>query len=257
VKSKSAWLAALLALPVPLLAQAPNVIPLTSEPHHHLVLRNSFVNVFDAKAAPGDSLLLHRHDHDAVAIAIGDQLVTVGAPGRPDVHQKNADGQVRMQSSGYVHSTHVDGDAVYYTVAIELLRPQSGGRNLCATVLAGQPLNCPDTPSMKNVAHIDQPQFESDQTHVDLVRVLPHQKMEIAASTQPQLIIALDPASISTASGSGPDELLRPGDFVWFDKGGPARALKNGSNKEVRLVEMTFKPSAPANSVADRARPER
>jgi hypothetical protein len=257
VKSRSAWLAALSILPLPLLAQAPNVIPLTSEPHHHLVLQNSFVNVFDAKAAPGDSLLLHRHDRDAVAIAIGDQVVTIGVPDKPDVHQKNPDGQVRMQRSGYVHSTHVDSDAAYYTVAIELLHPQSGGRNLCAVVLAGEPLNCPDTPPMKDVAHIDQIQYESEQTRVDRVRVLSHQKMEITTLTQPQLIIALDPASISPASGSGPDQLLRPGDFVWFDKGGPARALKNGSDKEVRLIELTFKPSGPAMSMVDRARPER
>jgi quercetin dioxygenase-like cupin family protein len=242
VKSKNAWLAALLILPLPLLAQAPSVIPLTSEPHHHLVLHNSFVNLFDAKAAPGDSLLLHRHDNDAVAIAIGDQVVTIGVPGKPDAHSKNPDGQVRMQRSGYVHSTHVDGDAAYYTVAIELLHPQSGGRNVCAAVLAGQPLNCPDAPPVKNVAHIDQAQYESDQTRVALVRVLPHQKMELTASTQPQLIIALDPASISPVSGSGPDQALHPGSFVWFDQGGAARALKNESNKEVRLIQLTFKP---------------
>jgi len=83
-------------------AQAPSVITMAEEPHHHLALHNDYVNVYNAEAAPGDSLLLHRHNHDAVAIAIGDQTVTVAIPGKPDAHTKNADGQVRMQVSGYV-----------------------------------------------------------------------------------------------------------------------------------------------------------
>src|SRR6266404_8642641 len=109
MKSKNAWLAVLLILPLPLAAQAPSIITMAEEPHHHLALHNDYVNVYNAEAAAGDSLLLHRHNKDAVAIAIGDQTVTVGIPGKPDVHTKNVDGQVRLQVSGYVHSTRNDG----------------------------------------------------------------------------------------------------------------------------------------------------
>src|ERR1700737_1849832 len=97
MKSKNAWLAVLLILP----------LPLAAESHHPLALHNDFVNVYNAEAAPGDSLLLHRHVRDGVAIAIGDQTVTIGIPGKPDVHAKNPDGQVRLQPAGYVHSTRV------------------------------------------------------------------------------------------------------------------------------------------------------
>ena len=69
------------------------------EPHHHLALHNDYVKVFKVEVSPGDSIVLHSHDQDTVAIAIGDQLVTVGIPGKPDVHQKNADAQVRLQRS--------------------------------------------------------------------------------------------------------------------------------------------------------------
>lgn len=78
--------------------------------------------MFNADISPDDSIGVHRHDHDTVAITIGDQLVTVGVPGKPDVHSNNADAQVRLQRSGYVHSTRVDGDALpYHTAAVELL----------------------------------------------------------------------------------------------------------------------------------------
>jgi quercetin dioxygenase-like cupin family protein len=256
-KSRSIWLAALLILPLPLAAQAPSVITMDFEPHHHLALHNDYVNVYKVEAAPGDSIVLHRHDQDTVAIAIGDQTVTIGIPGKPDVHAKNLDGQVRLQLLGYIHSTHVDGQATYHTIAVELLQPQTGEHNLCAPALAGKPLTCPDAAANTSPSkRIDLPQFASNQTHVQTVRVLPHQDAKIANATQFELLVALDPASISPASGSGPDELLRPGEYLWFDKGAPARVLKNGSNKEVRFVEVTFKPFAPAKTAADSAKPQ-
>jgi quercetin dioxygenase-like cupin family protein len=256
MKSKHAWLAVLLILPLPLAAQAPSIITMAEEPHHHLALHNEYVNVYNAEAAAGDSLLLHRHNKDAIAIAIGDQTVTVGIPGKPDVHTKNTDGQVRMQLSGYVHSTRNDGQSAYHTVAIELLHPQTGERNLCATVLPGKPLNCPavaaKAPSSRR---IDLPQFASDQTHVQIVRVIPHQDVKIANPAQSELIVALDPATITPASGKGPDEQLRAGEFLWFEKGAPPRTLKNGSTKEVRFIELAFKPSAAAKSAANATKP--
>jgi len=241
----------LLILPLPLVAQAPSVITMAEEPHHHQALHNDFVNVYYAEAAPGDSLMLHRHVRDGVAIAIGEQMVTIGIPGKPDVHSKIADGQVRLQAAGYVHSTHNDSKSAYHTIAVELVQPQAGEHNLCAPVLAGKPLNCPVAAANSSASQrVDVPQFASNQTRVQTVRLLPHQNTSIANSTQSELLVALDPASISPVSGSGPDEQVRPGECLWFQPGAPARTFKNGSSKDVRFVELTFKPSAPAKSAA-------
>jgi hypothetical protein len=242
------WVTTIWLVPVHVFAQAPtvvtpSVITMNEEPHHHRELHNEYVNVLTAKVAPGDSVLLHRHDHDAVAIAIGDQQVTVSIPGKPDVHQKNSDGQVRIQPSGYIHSTHVDGPDAYHTVAVELLLEQTGKRNLCAPVMAGQPLNCPEaSTSPYSPNEIIQPQFVSDQTRIEVLRILPHQSVEIGHWHYFQFIVALDPASISPASGKGPDQMLQPGDFIWFDKDKPSRVFKNDSDKEIRFVELQFTP---------------
>jgi len=115
--------------------------------HHHLALQNDFVKVFKVEVAPGDSIAMHRHDRDTIAIAVGEQMVTVGFPDKPEIHQKNPDGQLRLQKVGYVHSTRVDVGTAYHTVAVELLHPQGNPRNLCAPVMADQPLNCPETPA--------------------------------------------------------------------------------------------------------------
>lgn len=238
-------------MPLPLAAQAPAIIAMSEEPHHHLALHNDCVNVYNAEAAPGDSLLLRRHMHDAVAIAVGDHTVTVGIPCKAEVHAKNADGQVRMQVRGYVHSTRNDGLSAYRIVAIELLQPQTGERNLCATVVPGKPMNSPDgAPPAWPSERTAVPQFASTETRIETVHLPAHQNAKIAGARESELLVALDSASISPALGSGPDQTLRAGEILWFDASAPARILKNGSDSEVRFVELRFQDSVPAKSAS-------
>jgi quercetin dioxygenase-like cupin family protein len=243
MKTKAAWFAAIWLLPLPLVAQAPAVITMDQEPHHHLALHNDYVKVFKVEVAPKDSIVLHRHDQDTIAIAIGEQLVTVGIPGKPDVHQKNADAQIRLQRGGYVHSTRVDGDTPYHTVAVELLHVQTNFHNVCAEILPSQPLNCPDTSAKAPSAYHSQPLLESDQTRVRLVHVLPGQNMTIRDLEDFQLIVALDPATLSPATANGSDQMLHPGDFVWFVSGGPSRVYWNRGNQEARFLQIVLRPS--------------
>jgi hypothetical protein len=241
MKIKAAWCAMICLLPFPIGAQTPAVVSMDHEPHHHLVLQNDYVKVFSAKAVPGDLLILHSHDQDTIAIAIGEQLVTVGIPGKPDVHSKIADAQVRLQHSGYVHSTHIDGTAPYHTIAVELMRPQTSFHNLCAEIISGQPLNCPESPTMASSAYKSQPLLESKETRALKVNVLPHQSMKLGESLTPQLIVALDAASIASGSSKEPEKALQPGDFVWMDGGpGHARVYQNRGDKEVRFIQIVF-----------------
>jgi hypothetical protein len=248
MKMRSIYLAALWLLPVPLTAQAPTVITMDQEPHHHLVMENDLFKIFNVVVAPGDTIALHRHDHDTVAIAIGDQEVTVGLPGKPDVHQKNLDGQVRLQAGGYVHSTHVDGAEPYHTVAVELLREQTGAHNLCAAVLNGQPLNCPEVSAKSSAgSYTESPIFASDQTRIRLVRVFPHGD---AAVGDLGLIVALDPGFVSPARKGDPELTMHPGDYAWFDKAGPGRKFENKSGKEARFLEFSFRQTLPAKNAS-------
>jgi hypothetical protein len=138
-------------------------------------------------------------------------------------------------------------------VAIELLQPQTDERNLCAMVLPGKPMNCAEGALAESSSmRTDVPQFSSNETRVQTVRVPAHQNVKIANPAQSELLIALDPASISLPSGTGSDETLGAGTFLWIDKGSPARTLKNGSEKEVRFVEMTFKPAPTPDKSATR-----
>lgn len=242
MKIKSAWFAALWLLPSTLVAQTPAVPTMDHEPHHHLALHNDYVKVFNVEVAPGDSIILHRHDQDTIAIAIGDQLVTVGIPGKTSAPSKNTDGQVRLQRSGYIHSTHVDGDTPYHTVAVELMQPRTNFHNVCAEILSGQPLNCPDAATKTTLSYKSQPLLESNETRSSLVRVLPHKSTKVGESG-PEVVVALDAATISGASKE-PAKTLKPGDFVWLQGGaGQGRAYKNTGAKDARFIEISFQPA--------------
>jgi hypothetical protein len=252
MKIRAAWFAPFWLLPFSLLAQTPAVpapavptpaVPtMDHEPHHHLALHNDYVKVFNVEVAPGDSIILHSHDQDTIAIAIGDQLVTVGIPGKTIPPSKNADGQVRLQRAGYIHSTHVDGDTPYHTVAVELMQPQTNFHNVCAEILPGMPSNCPQLDSNHRIVSNIQPLLESNETSTWRIIVLPHKSIELA-NPSPRIIVALDPLTISGTSKE-PGKALKPGDYVWMDGGsGKGRVFKNNGTKDARFIEIDFKPA--------------
>ena len=255
MKAKHALFVMMCCLPLELVAQEPVVIPLASEPHHHVVLHNGYVNVYQVEVAPHDSVRLHRHDFDAISVMMSDSQVTVHTPGKPDVHQKLFDGQVRLQPRGYVHATSIEGDTTYRNVTIELLFPQQGARNLCAPVSAAQPLNCPSAQvPPPAAAHIDQPQFETGQTYVTLIRVLPHQNVTLGNPGRPELIVALDAAAVAPADRNGPGKSLHPGDFLWRDIGEAVDVFKNEGDKEARLISFVLKPQGSPEAVSTPAK---
>ena len=241
MQAKHPFLVVISCLAIAASAQAPAIVPLASEPHHHLALHNAYVNVYQVEVAPHDSVLLHRHDADAISIMLSDSEVTVRAPGKPDVHQKLREGQLRLQARGYVHSTSIDGDTTYRNVTIELLVPQQTARNLCARVIAALPLDCPSAPAPPLTAtHIEQPQFETSQTYLTLIRVLPHQSAALGDPDRPELIVALD--AVTTLDEKGLGNSLHPGDFVWLAAGKASRLFENNSDKEARLISFALKP---------------
>lgn len=233
------WIVVPFLLPSLLLAQTPNVPNMDHEPHHHLAMENDFVKVFDVRVAVGDSIILHSHDKDTVAIAIGEQLVTIGVPGKPDVQSKNADAQVRLQRSGYVHSTHVDGDKPYHTVAVELMKPQTNFRNLCGEVLPSQPLNCPAGSEKSGTGYASKPLVVSGETEVRLVTVHPHQSVKAADFPDATVVVALDAASVSGEGAKAAGRALLPGDFIWMDRS-HGREYRNQGASEARFIEISF-----------------
>jgi hypothetical protein len=222
-----------------LAAQTANVMPLASEPHHHLSFHNQYVNLYQVQVPAHDSVFLHRHDFDAISLMLSDSQVTVQTPGKPDVHRKLAAGQIRLQPRGYVHSTTIDGDTTYRNVTVELLLPQEGEHNLCSPVIPDKPLNCPTTEATDSQTDRDQLQFESDESSVNLIHVLPHQNVTVGHPEYPKLVVALDSDLVTEGSTK---KSLNSGDFVWVESGKALEVVKNNGDKESHIVVFTFRP---------------
>jgi hypothetical protein len=128
------------------------------------------------------------------------------------------------------------------------MQPQTNFHNVCAEILAGQPLNCPDAPAATASGDSIQTLVESGQTLVRLVRVLPHQSMKLGDYPPTQLIVVLDAAAITSGSimEREKEKALKPGEFVWLDHAvwsdrPPERGeYRNPGDRAARFIEIVF-----------------
>jgi hypothetical protein len=221
-------------------AQEQSVIAFKTAPRHHLTFHKDYVNVYSVDVLPHDSVLLHKHDVDAISIVMNDSEITARAPGKPDSQQKVVNGQLRLQSVGYLHSTSVDGGTPYRNVTVELFAPQQSPRNLCSAVFPRLPMNCPEASSLPDAhGRSEQPQFETDQTKITLIRILPLQSATLETQGLSRLIVVLNDVGIP-GNKNNPDKILHTGDFLWRDPNSPAESFVNNRANEVRLVSFAF-----------------
>jgi hypothetical protein len=215
-------------------ADTKDLITIASEPHHHLLMHNAYVNVYHAQLLPKDSMLLHTHAYTYTQVAIGDAHTVRIVPGEPDAPRPVQDGQVDYGAKGATHASRNDGTVTYNTIAVEFLHPQSDIKNGCVAAIAGQPLNCAD-----GAAPHGKLQFETDNTRIYSTLIPPHKEIKLDSSSDEELIVAVDKMKIT---GGGVAKTLKPGDFAWIEKGSGPREIKNTSDKDLRIAEMLLKP---------------
>jgi len=239
---KIACIAAIWCLPLPLAAQTDAAITMDEEPHHHLVLQNGLVKVFEVELPPRDAFLMHRHDTDDVAVLLGAATTVSTAPGQADVLTMTKPGEVVFARSGRVHSVRNIGQTAYLMVAIDLLKPQTGARNLCGAQVRDTKPDCPSSASPDSNARSDVPQFETDQIRVTLARVPPRQEASFGETSRDNLIVLVDDGAISFSVGHSGDQILARGSPVWIARGAAKQLLKNNGNNDLRVVTVAFKP---------------
>ena len=222
-------------LPLSLSAQAPTAIPQAEEAHHHLVLNNDTVRVFEIGLAPRDALSMHRHDQDEISVALGAATTVSTTPGQADILTISKAGDIGFTRGGWVHSVRNIGQTAYHSVLIDLLRTQTGARNLCGAQVKDMPTNCPAMAADANAPRADLPQFETDQVRVTLTRIRPGQQAMLGEPDRTDLIVAIDEAVVANRK-------MPPGGTLWIARGGARRVIKNNSDQDIRIVSAAFKP---------------
>lgn len=132
----------------PLRAQAPptvadqDAVPITKEPHHHLILENAYVRVFRVELISPDATSRYRHDHPYVYMSIGKAEFTKNVEGKPEVRVKMANGQLGYSKGGFSQIIRTEDETPFYNITVELLHPQENLHSDCAKVVEGPLEGC-------------------------------------------------------------------------------------------------------------------
>jgi len=154
------------------------------EPHHHTVYEDARVRIFDVQIAPRESTQPHRHDSDYVWVD---------------------DTGIHFSLAGITHAER------NHELIVELLQPQTGPRNVCAEILAGEYLHCHE-PGSEWIGVDLEIHFETDQTRVGILQLAPDATLAIPPADVPPLLIPLEGTEaevVSHANGAPGGSLRR------------------------------------------------
>jgi hypothetical protein len=226
-------------------AQAPAVVPILNEPHHHLILENDYVRVFRVTIPAHNSTLLHQHDVPYIYVALGPADVINAIQGKPEAHLVMADGQVGYSRGGFAHIARTDSGVVFNNVTIELLKPQGEPQNLCSQIVPGGIQGfCQRMSADQGKGYSIEPQFETEEIKLDFVRLDPKAKKVGLLPQTNSLLIMLSASEVFVEEEGGPVKMLAGGEVTWI-AAGAHETLSNHGKKASSYLQLNFKESGP------------
>lgn len=210
-------------------AGAQTVVPITSEPSHHLAISNHYVRVFTVEVPPHAETLYHQHDYDYLYVAIGDADVTSTRLNKKPVTIKLKDGQVELSRAPFAHKAVNNADRAFRNVTVELLG--GAGESVCGSpggevcgvfqgsngVLQGQ------------VIHT---------TNVEVKDILLKKQSGIGPFNYPYLLVAVSDLALQQDSQNGSEKIsIHAGDALWNEQSGAKLQSLSGS---VRFILIGF-----------------
>jgi hypothetical protein len=222
-------------------AQAPVAVPIPKEPHHHLVLENSYVRVFRVSIPANDATLLHQHDVPYIYVALGPADVINAVAGQPEARIVMTDGQVGYSRGGFAHIARTDAGSSFNNVTIELLHPQAEPRNVCEKVVEGPFNDCGnrDPGSPFQVKQL----FNTDQIQTESFWFAPGVNYSEPASEPGELLIAYENTDLRVDLPGESSKSLRGGEVLWINAGKLPTIITAGEHKVTRFLLVRFKGS--------------
>ncbi|HXD23551.1 MAG TPA: hypothetical protein VN613_09355 [Gemmatimonadaceae bacterium] len=238
-----------LACGIPVAALAQKAVPVADEPHHHLVFEDPRVRVFRVEVPAHSATLIHEHAVDYFWIAVGASQFVNAAVGKPEAPVTAADGSVHFTRGGFAHLARVDGDQPFHNVTIELPQAQTNPRNLCAAVIADQPVDCasamPRATALFSGAAVV-PEFETDQVRVTLITIPPRATLTLSRHKHAPVFVIVDdvpgslPVTCPVVDESKGFELQARYGNTYPLKGTGKCTVRNDAHATVRLLAMEF-----------------
>jgi quercetin dioxygenase-like cupin family protein len=198
-------------------------VPVEEEPHHHVVLKNEWVEVMHVTLPPGERTLYHTHSHDRAAIGLTTGAITQQKFGEEEgKSEPTKTGQFWLGAldAPYSHSVHNVGEGPFEVLDVEFLqRPKDASANPAAEVAA-------ENPSARAYNWVLAPGASSAQhTH-----------------ERPYLIVAVTGMKLKMTGADGQflAHEVKPGDFHWVEAK-VTHTLTNESAVPGQIVEIELK----------------
>ena len=228
----------LLLLNALLAAQTAPEVEITAEPHHHLVLTNDQVRVFDVEVAPHGETLMHWHRHDYFFVTLGPSQVINAVKGKDPVTLKLQDGDTYLLPAGFAHVARNLSDQPFRNVTIEILQDEK----LRQSPAHWDPAQ-PEEDRGLDILHggTQEILFVKDGIRVSELELQPGGVVPEHHHKGPHLVVALTDYELrSDAVGKPPVTItMKAGQSSWVP-GGFTHTLTNSGHHPAKFVTLEF-----------------
>jgi quercetin dioxygenase-like cupin family protein len=207
---------------------------ITAEPHHHMVLENAYVRVFQVEVAPHDATLMHTHHHDYIFVSLGATDLENNVEGKPPVELKLQDGETRFVAGNFSHLVRNLSGTPFRNITIELLQDEAAHKTPPPAWDEERALNLLEGGTQEIM-------FVQDGVRVSEIELQPGATIPSHHHSGPHLVVAITDLDIrSDVEGKGPiPGHLKSGEVKWLP-GGYTHTLTNTGKQDAKFVTLEF-----------------
>ncbi|MDQ6831052.1 MAG: hypothetical protein M3081_19490 [Gemmatimonadota bacterium] len=220
------------ALPLALFLTQDAAVPVARESHHHRVLENEWVRVYDVVVAPGDSTLYHVHASDYLFVTIGAADLMAQPIGGAATPLRAADGEVRFTKATITHRVvNPAASPRFHNLTIEVLKTPSEARGVA-----------PGGPAPAPTAHGSSLVLENDRVRAVRLVLDPGDSVPMHTHQRPGLAVIVHGGmlGITTPGHAVQYSTSNDGDYIW-NGGSRTHSLVNVGKTRFEVVEIEWK----------------
>jgi hypothetical protein len=219
---------------------AVRAVPLSEEHHHHLVLENSYVRIYEVEVPAHDATLMHQHDQDDVCVVFGDSDVTNTVAGKAPLRLPLPDGTVHFSRGPFAHIVANNAGTAFRNITIVLLRPQGAEHTFFPTVEAALAGNAEHPAPLRDAHGAKQAVIlETEEMRASAVNIAENCLWQPEGNGRARLVVLLDKIADSSASREPKAPMFPAGMLLWTTAATPPPVHNTGMG-EMRLLVLEF-----------------
>jgi quercetin dioxygenase-like cupin family protein len=232
MKTALAFLLVFAAISFSAAADNDTAVPLSQEPHHHLVLENEYTRVYDVTVPAHQATLLHRHDNDYLGVILEPAETQNAVLGRPITTGHTGKGEVRFVVAPLSHRVTDTGETPFRNITIEILKKNSG------TPTGAAPARGLDIGHGGLIDTV----VDNSQVRVQEVQIAAGGMLHKHTHRFPLLVVAVTDLDLHNMPQGKPEAMVHQaaGEVQWI-AAGSTHEMMNAGKQQAHFIEVEFK----------------